>query len=178
MKQPLAANTNWNIEKLEQIRCCLKWKIGTNPMLLEVISIKMSNQWCAQMRNIEIWEIQLENWTNPLPPVIRNEVANRGRSHVFWVLCTQLTFKSDGEPDYSLPGWPIQKRFLFYCPAMMVIKQLKFDFQKGFGAKNCIFGAINYHFGQFRPENGPPSGRTATYRKTKVIQSYLRIWGT
>ena len=27
------------------------------------------------------------------------------------------------------------------------------------------------------PENGPPSGRTATYRKTKVIQSYLRIWG-
>ena len=49
--------------------------------------------------NATLWEIQLENWTNPLPPVIRNEVANRRRSHVFWVLCTQLTFKSVGEPD-------------------------------------------------------------------------------
>ena len=29
-----------------------------------------------------------------------------------------------------------------------------------------------------RPKNGPPSGQTATYRKTEVIQSYLRIWGT
>ena len=29
-----------------------------------------------------------------------------------------------------------------------------------------------------RPKNGPPSGRTATYRKTEVIQSYLRMWGT
>ena len=29
-----------------------------------------------------------------------------------------------------------------------------------------------------RPKNGPPSGQTATYRKTKVIQSCLRIWGT
>ena len=28
------------------------------------------------------------------------------------------------------------------------------------------------------PENGPPSSRTATYQKTKVIQSYLMIWGT
>ena len=28
-----------------------------------------------------------------------------------------------------------------------------------------------------RPKNGPPSGRTASYRKTKVIQSYLRMWG-
>ena len=26
--------------------------------------------------------------------------------------------------------------------------------------------------------NSPPSGQTATYRKTKGIQSYLRIWGT
>ena len=34
------------------------------------------------------------------------------------------------------------------------------------------------HFGQSGPKNGPPSGQTATYRKTKVIQSYLRIWGT
>ena len=29
-----------------------------------------------------------------------------------------------------------------------------------------------------RPKNGPPSDQTATYRKTEVIQSYLRIWGT
>ena len=29
-----------------------------------------------------------------------------------------------------------------------------------------------------RPKNDPPSGQTATYRKTEVIQSYLRIWGT
>ena len=28
-----------------------------------------------------------------------------------------------------------------------------------------------------RPKNGPPSAQTATYRKTKSIQSYLRIWG-
>ncbi len=27
-------------------------------------------------------------------------------------------------------------------------------------------------------KNGAPSGQTATYRKTEVIQSYLRIWGT
>ena len=29
-----------------------------------------------------------------------------------------------------------------------------------------------------RPKNDPPSGQTATYRKTEVIQSCLRIWGT
>ena len=28
-----------------------------------------------------------------------------------------------------------------------------------------------------RPKTGPSSGQTATYRKTKVIQSYLRMWG-
>merc|ERR1712175_21775 len=28
-----------------------------------------------------------------------------------------------------------------------------------------------------RPKNGPLSGRTASYRKTEVIQSYLRMWG-
>ena len=28
------------------------------------------------------------------------------------------------------------------------------------------------------PENSPPSGQAATCWKTKVIQSYLRIWGT
>ena len=29
-----------------------------------------------------------------------------------------------------------------------------------------------------KPENNPPSDQTATYRETKVIQSYLRTWGT
>merc|ERR1712218_353624 len=43
--------------------------------------------------------------------------------------------------------------------------------------KNTIFGPKKGHFGQSVPKNGPPSGQTATYRKTKGIQSYLRIWG-
>ena len=34
------------------------------------------------------------------------------------------------------------------------------------------------HSGLLGPKNGPPSGQTTTYRKTEVIQSYLRIWGT
>ena len=42
----------------------------------------------------------------------------------------------------------------------------------------CIFGLVKGHFGLLGPKNGPPSGQTATYRKTKVIQSCLRIWGT
>ena len=29
-----------------------------------------------------------------------------------------------------------------------------------------------------RPKDGLPSSQTATYQKTEVIQSYLRIWGT
>ena len=29
-----------------------------------------------------------------------------------------------------------------------------------------------------RPKNGPQSGQTATYRKSEVIQSHLRIWET
>ena len=42
----------------------------------------------------------------------------------------------------------------------------------------AMFGPQKGHFGQSGPQNGPPSGQTATYRKTKVIQSYLRMWGT
>ena len=45
------------------------------------------------------------------------------------------------------------------------------------GQKNSVFGPKKGHFGQSVPKNGPPSGQTATYRKTKGIQSYLRIWG-
>ena len=33
------------------------------------------------------------------------------------------------------------------------------------------------HFGQSRPEIGPPGGPTGTYRKTEGIQSYLRTLG-
>ena len=45
------------------------------------------------------------------------------------------------------------------------------------GQKNSIFGPQKGHFGQSGPRNGPPSGQTATYRKTEGIQSYLKIWG-
>ena len=41
----------------------------------------------------------------------------------------------------------------------------------------CIFGPKKGHFGQLGPRNGTPSGQTAIYRKTEVIQSYLRICG-
>ena len=47
-----------------------------------------------------------------------------------------------------------------------------------FGPKNSTFGPKKAHFGQSGPKNGPPSGQTATYRKTKGIQSCLMIWGT
>ena len=46
------------------------------------------------------------------------------------------------------------------------------------GLKNSIFEPQKGHFGQSGPKNGPPSGRTASYRKTEVIQSYLRMWGS
>ena len=48
----------------------------------------------------------------------------------------------------------------------------------GFRPKNSIFGPQKGHFGQSGLRNSPPSGQTATYRKTEVIQRYLRIWGT
>ena len=51
--------------------------------------------------------------------------------------------------------------------------------KNGFGAeKNCIFGSKKDHFRQSVQENGPPSSRTDTYRKTEGIQSYLRTWGS
>ena len=42
---------------------------------------------------------------------------------------------------------------------------------------NMRFSPKNGIFRQLGPYNGLPSGQTATYRKTKGIQSYLRIWG-
>ena len=47
-----------------------------------------------------------------------------------------------------------------------------------FLAKKPTFGPKKGHFGQSGPRNGPPSGQTTIYRKTKGIQSYLRIWRT
>ena len=44
-------------------------------------------------------------------------------------------------------------------------------------AQKIILGR-KQHFGQSGPRDDPPSGQTATYRKTEGIQSYLRIWGT
>ena len=62
------------------------------------------------------------------------------------------------------------------CPVM--IKTIYFDHKKMVsGQKNSIFGPQKGHFGQSGPRNGPPSGQTATYQKTKGIQSYLRMWG-
>ena len=41
----------------------------------------------------------------------------------------------------------------------------------------CIFGPKTGNFRQSGPYNGLPSSRMGTNRKTKGIQSYLRIWG-
>ena len=48
---------------------------------------------------------------------------------------------------------------------------------KKFLAKKPTFGPKKGHFGQSGPRNGTPSGQTAIYRKTEVIQCYLRICG-
>ena len=47
-----------------------------------------------------------------------------------------------------------------------------------FCPKNSIFGLKKGSFGQSGPENSPPSSQMGTYRKTKGIQSCLRIWGS
>ena len=46
-----------------------------------------------------------------------------------------------------------------------------------FGPKNSIFGPQKGHFGHWGPQNDQPSGQMTIYRKTEVIQSYLRIGG-
>ena len=42
---------------------------------------------------------------------------------------------------------------------------------------NMHFWPKNGNFRQLGPYNGLPNSRMGTYRKTKGIQSYLRIWG-
>ena len=62
------------------------------------------------------------------------------------------------------------------CPVMIITIYFEADHKKiDSGQKNSIFGPQKGHFGQSGPQNGPPGGQTATYRKTEGIQSYLRI---
>ena len=61
---------------------------------------------------------------------------------------------------------------------MMVTQKLEDLHREMILSQNSTFGPKKGHFGPSGPRNGPPSGQTATYRKTEGIQSYLRIWGT
>ena len=47
-----------------------------------------------------------------------------------------------------------------------------------FGPKTALLGPKRSILGNRAQKNGLPRGQTATYRKTEVIQSYLRIWRT
>ena len=74
------------------------------------------------------------------------------------------------------------------------VKMMKYNFRQSsaFHAsqirvilhKNMMLGRKQHfvpkksHFGQSGLRNSPPSGQTATYRKTEGTQSYLRICGT
>ena len=52
------------------------------------------------------------------------------------------------------------------------------SFKKKIFSQKTICEFVNGQILAWGLKNGAPSGQTATYRKTKVIQSYLRIWGT
>ena len=54
---------------------------------------------------------------------------------------------------------------------------MKVSKKKIFGQKN-IFEFANGQILARGPKNGAQSGQTATYRKTEVMESHLRIWGT
>ena len=41
-----------------------------------------------------------------------------------------------------------------------------------------MFGPQKDDFGHLKPKDSPPSGLMGTYQKTKVIQSYLMMWGS
>ena len=63
------------------------------------------------------------------------------------------------------------------CPVMIRTIYFEADHKKLVSSqKSSIFGPQKGHFVQSGPRNGPPSGQTATYQKTKGIQSSLRIW--
>ena len=83
-----------------------------------------------------------------------------GRFSVFSIR-TASVFNQDyflGDPDYLTEFHRSRVKIRGTCPSELGI------------AKNGQNPAR-------RPENGPPSGQTATYRKTKGIQSYVRMWG-
>ena len=50
--------------------------------------------------------------------------------------------------------------------------------QKKYFCPFLHFWPCKGHFGLLGPKKGSSSGQTATYRKTEVIQSYLRMWGS
>jgi len=63
------------------------------------------------------------------------------------------------------------------CPVMIITIYFEADHKKLVSSqKSSIFGPQKGHFVQSGPWNGPPSGQTTTYQKTKGIQSSLRIW--
>ena len=63
------------------------------------------------------------------------------------------------------------------CPVMIITIYFEADHKKLVSSqKSSIFGPQKGHFVQSGPRNGPPNGQTATYQKTKGIQSSLRIW--
>ena len=70
------------------------------------------------------------------------------------------------------------KTLSLWCLVMLVSEKLEDLHKKMILGRKQHFWAQKGHFGQPGPRNGPPSGQTATYRKTEGIQSYLRIWGS
>ena len=44
--------------------------------------------------------------------------------------------------------------------------------------QKASFGPKKGHVGKMVPKNGSQSSQTGTYRKTEIIQSYLRTWGS
>ena len=70
--------------------------------------------------NATLWEIQLENWTNPLPPVVRNEVANRRLSHVFLGIVHPTDFQVSWG-TWLCGATPPSGMVLFYVSALFRI---------------------------------------------------------
>ena len=71
-----------------------------------------------------------------------------------------------------------RKRCVFDVPSWWQQNNWRMSTKNWIWAQNSTFGLKKGHFGQSGPSNGPPSGQTATYQKTEVIQSYPRIQGT
>ena len=83
-------------------------------------------------------------------------------------------------PPRSLSSNMINTKMLsFWCPVMMVPKKNERCPQKLIsGQKTSFFDPKRAILGNWGQKNGLLSGQTATYRKPKAIQSYLRMWGS